>query len=498
MSSLCNRIQDRLAQHGPEALQADSASQEHLVDCEECYAFLEALSEVDAGLNALPLVDAPDALVARTQTAIDAERSDAIPNDGRAASEKPLSNRRFRWPLSSVRTFGTALAATLVLATSWSFVMSYQAMRLFGAADGIESSSEAPNPSYPEEVEQEFVRIDEAIVSETRDLRSLGDDQLGAGVANADPKAQKKEFAKTAPTPASPPPPTDTDGGALSELAYRESQSLSQRANETFGYLGGGSFADRGQQLEAKLRSEEKQIAGLRRSFRAQPARPAGREAGEVGAVVALPDAERVVGGFRQSELDGLGSRGEKRLASKDDAPGKPPIRSPAELFANERRQIDNLNFQSASGYWENTYVPGDPVMRWLEARLAGSDRAQIQAVSAGAPLRLESAARQTSQAFDAPTNAALSVFLHADQSGLEGERRMLVQVGLRGADRHSRLRPAMNIGVVLDLRGAVAPETAASMRALVHALLAAKDVGDHFSLIAAGRPGGTWVSSDE
>jgi len=55
-----------------------------------------------------------------------------------------------------------------------------------------------------------------------------------------------------------------------------------------------------------------------------------------------------------------------------------------------------------------------------------------------------------------------------------------------------------MNVGIVLDLRGEIAPETAGSMRALVHAFLAAKDVGDHFSLIAAGKPGGTWVAADD
>jgi hypothetical protein len=53
-----------------------------------------------------------------------------------------------------------------------------------------------------------------------------------------------------------------------------------------------------------------------------------------------------------------------------------------------------------------------------------------------------------------------------------------------------------MNIGIVLDLRGDIGPETAGAMRELVHAFLAAKDVGDHFSLIVAGKPGATWVAA--
>ena len=46
MSSLCRRVQDRLAQHGPTALRGDTPAQEHLVECEECYAFLDALSAI--------------------------------------------------------------------------------------------------------------------------------------------------------------------------------------------------------------------------------------------------------------------------------------------------------------------------------------------------------------------------------------------------------------------------------------------------------------------
>ena len=45
MSSQCRSIQDRLAQHGPTALQSDTPAQEHLVECEGCYAFLEALPD---------------------------------------------------------------------------------------------------------------------------------------------------------------------------------------------------------------------------------------------------------------------------------------------------------------------------------------------------------------------------------------------------------------------------------------------------------------------
>jgi hypothetical protein len=55
-----------------------------------------------------------------------------------------------------------------------------------------------------------------------------------------------------------------------------------------------------------------------------------------------------------------------------------------------------------------------------------------------------------------------------------------------------------MTVGVVLDARGALSTEAGASMRALLEAFLASKDVGDRFSLTLAGRPSGQGVGADE
>jgi hypothetical protein len=514
MSSLCRSIQDRLAQHGPTAFQGDAPAQEHLVECEGCYAFLEALSEVDTGLDGLDPIDAPDALVAQTLAAIDAGPTGAATSSIAANSSAQPRRMRFRWPLSRVQTLGSALAATLVLVTSWSVLTrqeSFDLARLPSAQAPLEASTqEVPSVEMREDlVGAETGNVEVPLDSvKLRSLRSLGyvieGETEEARAEETAGESAKGSAKKSAPMPASPTAPV-VDDGTLSELAYRQSQSLNQRANEAFGYLGERSFADRfaadRKRNAPVLRGAESQGASLGQPFEAPLSRHAGRDLSLANTPAVVAD-ERNVGGLRsQTDADALAPSDERRSSSKDEAQqakADTPTPSAAERFANERRRIENLRFQNASGYWENTYVPGDPVMRWLEARLAKSDRRPLQAVSAGAPLRLESAARQTSQAFDAPTSSALSVFLHADQRGLEGEKRMLVQVGLRGADRHSRLRPSMNIGIVLDLRGEITPETASSMRALVQACLAAKDVGDHFSLIAAGKPGGTWVASDE
>ncbi len=135
--------------------------------------------------------------------------------------------------------------------------------------------------------------------------------------------------------------------------------------------------------------------------------------------------------------------------------------------------------------------------MRWLESRLEKRDRGAVQAFSRQ-PLRLEEAVHQTPQPFDPPSSAAISVFVQADRRGLEREERMLVQVGLQGAPRSSGLRPAMNVGIVLDLRGGVTTEDLSSMRALADAFLESKDLGDRFSLTLAGQPGGRVVGPKE
>jgi hypothetical protein len=143
--------------------------------------------------------------------------------------------------------------------------------------------------------------------------------------------------------------------------------------------------------------------------------------------------------------------------------------------------------FQDASGYWSNAYVPGDPAIRLLETRLNATDREMLQAYAA-TPLQLHDRAHPVQQPFDAPTEAAMQIFLQSDRTALEGAERLTLQVGLQGARRQGGTRPPMNIGVVLDLRGAISAENATQMRAVVDALRMAKEVGDQFSLRFAGR----------
>jgi len=160
---------------------------------------------------------------------------------------------------------------------------------------------------------------------------------------------------------------------------------------------------------------------------------------------------------------------------------------SVARRFLDARNRVEDLSFREARGYWANTYVPGDRTLRRLKARL---DRM----AGAGGIGTLHAGSRQISQPFDPPDGAALAVYLHGDRTGVETRERMLVQIGLKGTSRRSGIRPAMNVGLVVDLRGEVTPDAATSIRALLQAFAASAELGDRFSLTVAGRPGGTVV----
>lgn len=174
-----------------------------------------------------------------------------------------------------------------------------------------------------------------------------------------------------------------------------------------------------------------------------------------------------------------------------------PAQASDAQAWLARRSSLAGLRFQDPNGYFENSYVPGDPLMRALQARLTASERARILPASMQA-LQLDAAAQRNAQPFDAPVNTALSLYLAASERGISGERRMLLQVGLQATPRYGGRRPAMNVAIVLDLRGGLDPQVSAEVRALLAAFASARDLSDRFSLFAVGRGGsGAAVSAD-
>ncbi len=158
-----------------------------------------------------------------------------------------------------------------------------------------------------------------------------------------------------------------------------------------------------------------------------------------------------------------------------------------AQEFLAERAKIDGLTFQAASGYWSNTYVPGDPALRLLSARMARRDPAILQAFG-DHPLRLHDAVRPPSYPFDPPRNAAMALYVDTDRPGLGGPGRTLIRVGLRATDRFAGQRPQLDLAVVVDLETVPETEASDSLRALLRALVETAEPGDRFRLFFAGR----------
>ena len=221
---------------------------------------------------------------------------------------------------------------------------------------------------------------------------------------------------------------------------------------------------------------------------------------------------------YRADEPSGLGSRSGttpaeesvsvnarvelKNITDKAKAPepvtpeSDEAFKSSHSSFLSARDELDGVDFQTASGYWANTYVPGTPVIRLLESQLVSWNREAIAPSVGTAPL--ESAVAQNWQPFDAPRDAAIATYLHADKASVNGRTRLKVQIGLKASEREGGHRPAVNLGVVLDLRAAIDTQTAVRIRALLEAINRARQPGDRFSLTVAGPDGGTLVEADE
>ncbi len=110
----------------------------------------------------------------------------------------------------------------------------------------------------------------------------------------------------------------------------------------------------------------------------------------------------------------------------------------------------------------------------------------------------LEQEVTPVRQLFDPPTDNALALSLMADTNALANRgdgnapSRMRLQVGIQGIEHRRGQRPAMNVGVVVDLPENAPDEVRIATRALLDALLQSKQAGDHFSLVLTGQKGKT------
>ncbi len=178
---------------------------------------------------------------------------------------------------------------------------------------------------------------------------------------------------------------------------------------------------------------------------------------------------------------DGAGDGLEKKAALIAQS------RAAAGAFLAERERVDRLRFRPATGYWANTYLPGDPARRMLEASLAQRGLDELGAY-AEQSLTLHEASRQPARPFDPPRSAALALYADLDRHGTAGPARTLVQVALRATDRHSGHRTPLALAIVLDLTADLSKADVDRMRTLLEAMLVTVERGDRVHVLFAGR----------
>jgi len=453
MNGRCKQIQGILAESGATAFQDDESAQLHLADCTDCYAVLTAMSELEAALPALPIHDASDecvdALLARV-SGLPQPKADAL------LGIKGFV-QRLRDATRSVGEWHTRLAASAA------------AVAVVSAAGvAIVVSLVDPYTDFQGLAEQSPAQADFALHKDND-----GVDRWSNG-SEFDTKKRlvpnKSELVVDAPM-----------------LELEQLRSL--------GYINGGGTHNAGRESDAKPRPDAQIAADV------EPSIAMGSAVGDIEEIIvrgdkvsSAQDVPVAVSSFRAADLEPLRIRDIANLGAYTPnleidtaSEAKSKLKDDRAPASKREAALAARAFQDASGYWSNAYVPGDPAIRLLETRLNATDREMLQTYTE-APLQLHDRAHPVQQPFDAPTEAAMQVFLHSDRTALEGAERLTLQVGIQGARRQGGTRPPMNIGVVLDLRGAVSAENATQMRAVVDALRAAKEVGDQFNLRFAGR----------
>lgn len=510
MSGVCDRFADRLADDGLAIALSVPELAAHYDGCADCRALAASLAELDRDLSSLPSREADGGLIARTLARVRTTPA--------TVAAEPAVAPRFRVP-AWVRAPLGRVAAGLVLLVGVAFLASLVIPNLTNsiqrgrqrrsvsgvrpeagvAMHPVEPEVSAMPPSQPESKE-ERVSADGSMAVDVVDE-----------VANIDSRSASASVSYYDGPPAAPPVAAKADDYVEGDrVAASEKQIAGGKDAGSYRQLLRGVGAEQVAQQQAlrvqndavSLYSNQVQNAGERAKLKKRAIDVAARRDRDDSGVDArkneaidVPASAFVFGRAAapsDDRLVALGAVGDRTTIASDAPAGDSAVEGPIEA----RPITPDLEFQEASGYWANTYVPGDPTIRLLETRLRG-EPSPISGPD-GRVLRLDSASRQYLQPFDVPENAALAAYLHADRRGISGPTRLLVQVGLQGTLRASGLRPAMNVGVVLDLTGGVSAEVSAGMRALLTALLAAKQTGDRISLTVAGVPGAGIVAADD
>ena len=492
----CEILQDRALEDGPQAATTTPALREHLAQCPKCQAFLADLQQLTGALEALPSVDAPDALVDETLRRVKA-----------SPSHKLAPGRRW-W-----RSGYWLTAAASFVVVGFVYLVSMPAYQVYTPAS-VESDRLARQWEEAQALSQELGNL--------QDDRSFatGEDQLAFEFFS--------RFGNLDRDVAGP----DEKQRVKRRLSAREEQKLDEL---TSGLAGAGTLVDERSNLE--LRSYKENTGRFDDNSARQP-RPA-RKPASLAPVIETPMSEaepsfyrkretadapeaaaalatepvarqqpapsegaRVANEEHRPDTDGSGQRSAARKSTVAGKSGDSlgdreadnqralPI-AKADFFLADLENVQGLRFQEPRGYWRNTYVPGDSTLRLLRTRMRLWNRLpELHETRLGT-------VRANRQLLDVPENSAMGLYLQADKAAVSGVSRVRLQIGLQGAERKG-VRPTMNVGLLLDLSGSEHKPSAQEVRAIVTALASSHQPGDRFSLSVAGPDGGLFVGADD
>ena len=449
MNKICERLREEAALLGRVAETEDL--KEHAATCPECSGFLTKLASLENDLAELRSRDASDDLVSRTLA-------------------RPELNFRpsIRWRPWAMALASAASVAFLAFLTTRSDYRPKQEIYSFPDTDRRQTegagggSGGGVSPEREEDFERDMRAPDrpqaapELAKEQLDSLKSLGytsgeEGSVEAGLASGEDKLERADEFR-----------------AREELGKKDAPAAGGR-------IRGGFLLDETTH-PAKRVHRDPAYPESAKTARVQGTVVLELTVNRAGDVVAV----RLVSSVPLLDAAAVEAvRAWKYAPSDSDAPRVFRVSVPFTLEEPEdddRGRVDGLAFQEAKGYWANTYLPGDPMLRSLEHRLGAEGYPQIHR-----------AAFPASLPYDATSTGALSLFLHADRKGVTGKTRLLVQVGIRASERHGRRRPPMNVGVVLDLPKPVSPEIASTATALLESLESSQELGDRFRLIATG-----------
>jgi len=530
--SQCNEIQKIIAELGLNDVIESPKVLEHIESCQACQEYQQACQEMNLAMSGIENNDADDALVESTLNSILSIQQE---------KKKPKSLLNTQW--------ASALAASFVL-VSLIALFPYNSVSNFGIFSDTQSGGrsievseeekqkikkrkEALSKTKQDSSNFEFIEVDvvdevnqkqrripkksappssrdtigqlgyglnkkiSTNMSSTSNMKpDISNESLNKSIKEEFKKDAEKELAQLSSTQAFNSPQEQRTlsidepmAESEVELAIEDRQRFSDESDlqEMDGLVSADSMMDEFKRVE-KSEEDIRLAIEQRRNHMREEAKGKNQDKESLEKIAVT--GSRINRADNDTFQNTVGM--DAKRGRKDNEPTKsdnrlPQKLTPAQEFLRELNSLNNVTYQNATGYWANNYLPGDASMRLLGAELLKND------------VDIQSIVEQNRQPFDFPSNSALEVYLSSDKAFVNAQEptRMKLQVGIQASNRKGGHRSTMNIGLVFDVNEYNA-DSNKKLKALLLALLKAKQAGDKISVTLTGVNGGQVIEASE